>query len=77
MHILRIMIPELRTIESTLTEKIYPDAVPGTVLDSNLNILCGDGRTIQITKLQKPGGKKLNTKEFLCGYKIPVGDILQ
>lgn len=50
--------------------------IPGTVLNKNFEIACGDGSIIKIDKLQRPGGKVLDTKDFLCGYKIPVGTII-
>lgn len=52
---------------------------PGTVVSNkqSLEIVCGDNTTINITQLQKPGGKVLNAKAFLCGYQIPVDTILE
>lgn len=38
-----------------------------------LVISCGDGQSIAIDLLQAPGKKKIPVKEFLKGFKIPVG----
>jgi methionyl-tRNA formyltransferase len=65
----------IRVIESVLTDKIS-DQKPGTVITKQLEIVCGDHKVIRITKLQRPGGKVLETQAFLCGYKIPIGSIL-
>jgi hypothetical protein len=35
-------------------------APAGMVLDDNLLVACGDGWTVRITRLQKPGGKPLD-----------------
>jgi methionyl-tRNA formyltransferase len=49
---------------------------PGEVVCSDqekLVISCGDGQSIAIDLLQAPGKKKIPIKEFLKGFKIPVG----
>lgn len=48
---------------------------PGTVLDNQLSIACKDG-IFSPTILQKPGGKRLPTEEFLKGLVIPTGTLL-
>ena len=62
----------IKAIESFLTEKTY-DAKPGTVISKQLEVVCGDKKVIKITKLQRSGGKILETQAFLCGCKIPIG----
>lgn len=53
---------------------------PGEVLvadsKSGLVIACGDG-AIEITKLQPPGKKPMDTKSFFLGNEIPTGTILK
>lgn len=46
----------------------------GEVIQSKDSIVvaCGDG-SIEILELQLPGGKKMNTKDYLRGHKVPVG----
>lgn len=66
---------QIKAIQSHLVEGQTCEP-PGTVLNKNFDIACGGGSVIKIEKLQRPGGKVLNTKDFLCGYKIPVGEII-
>lgn len=66
---------QIRALESILTNN-YSDALPGTVISGNLDVVCGDGRVVKITKLQRAGGKTLEARAFLCGHKIPVGSVL-
>ncbi len=47
----------------------------GTVLDEMLSIACGSG-AIQITELQRAGGKRLATKDFLRGAAVKTGTLL-
>lgn len=65
----------IKAIESVLTDKIS-DKIPGSVISKQLEVVCGDGKVVRITKLQRPGGKILDTQAFLCGYKIPIGTTL-
>ncbi|MCE3230273.1 MAG: methionyl-tRNA formyltransferase [Alphaproteobacteria bacterium] len=48
---------------------------PGTVLDDQLTIACGEG-ALRIKILQRPGGTALDAATFLRGYSLPVGSIL-
>lgn len=43
---------------------------PGTILNEELHIACGNNTTLQILSLQRSGGKMLPTKEFLKGYPL-------
>ncbi|AVP87246.1 methionyl-tRNA formyltransferase [Candidatus Phycorickettsia trachydisci] len=51
------------------------DFEPGCVIDKNLLIACKKD-ALQIIALQRPGGKKLLTSEFLKGFNIPQGAAL-
>ena len=51
-------------------------APAGMVLDDNLLVACGDGGTVRITRLQKPGGKPLDAGRFLNGQPIPPDTML-
>lgn len=48
---------------------------PGEIigLDSGILVACGAG-ALNITELQKPGGKRLGWKEFLAGASLKAGD---
>ncbi|MBU3922373.1 MAG: methionyl-tRNA formyltransferase, partial [Alphaproteobacteria bacterium] len=37
---------------------------------------CGDGRAVRLLKLQKPGGKPLDARDFLAGTPLAPGDRL-
>jgi len=61
----------LKIIEASLVA-IEHNSEPGTVLDGQLTIACGQG-AVQILRLQKEGGKPLMTQDFLNGFSIPIG----
>jgi methionyl-tRNA formyltransferase len=49
---------------------------PGEVLSADergLRVACGAG-ALQLTELQRPGGKRLNAPEFLRGFRLSAGD---
>ena len=48
---------------------------PGTVLDDQLTIACGDG-SVRIVELQKAGGRPMRAEEFLRGTPVRVGTAL-
>jgi methionyl-tRNA formyltransferase len=50
--------------------------IPGTILDDQLTIACGEG-AIQIIELQRPGKKRELTADFLRGYPIDLGTCLK
>lgn len=41
-----------------------------------LTVCCGDGKCIDILELQLDGKKRMDTKSFLLGNKIEIGDFL-
>jgi methionyl-tRNA formyltransferase len=45
---------------------------PGTVLDADLTITCGDG-AVRILELQRAGGRPMRTEEFLRGTAVAAG----
>jgi methionyl-tRNA formyltransferase len=52
-----------------------PAAVPGDVLavdDAGVVVACGDG-ALRLTELQRPGGKRMLTRQFLQGTPLQVG----
>lgn len=50
-------------------------APPGTLIDNKLAVACGDGRSVRLQRLQKPGGKPLDARDFLAGNPIPEGAV--
>jgi len=49
---------------------------PGTILNDNFLICCGD-KSLEITEIQKEGKNKLLLKDFLMGTKFKQGDELK
>ncbi|MFN4183888.1 MAG: methionyl-tRNA formyltransferase [Hyphomonas sp.] len=50
-------------------------ATPGSLIDDELAVACGDGRSLRLQRLQKPGGKPLGAREFLAGTPVPEGEV--
>jgi methionyl-tRNA formyltransferase len=46
--------------------------LPGEVLDERLTVACGEGR-LELTLVQRPGGRPMAAEAFLRGYPVPVG----
>ncbi len=46
--------------------------VPGTVLDKNLTIACGDG-AVRLTQVQRAGKQPMAADEFLRGTRVEAG----
>jgi methionyl-tRNA formyltransferase len=69
----------LKMYRSTLSQDEVgdPGNRPGTVAqtEGQLTIQCSDG-CVTVTELQAPGKKRMETSQFLAGYKIEVGDVL-
>ena len=49
---------------------------PGTILDSNFTVSCGD-KSLEFIEIQKEGKKKLLLKNFLMGINFNQGDKLK
>lgn len=49
--------------------------VPGTVLDEQLTIACGEG-AVRLLRLQKAGGKPLSAQDFLRGTPVAPGTVI-
>ncbi|MCR9193452.1 MAG: methionyl-tRNA formyltransferase [Hyphomonas sp.] len=50
------------------------DAVPGTLLDDELLVQCGDGKAVRLLKAQKPGAKAMLAADLLRGLPISAGE---
>jgi methionyl-tRNA formyltransferase len=48
---------------------------PGTVLDNNLTIACGEG-AVRFTEVQRAGKRPMTVEEFLRGVQVPKGTVL-
>ena len=61
----------IKILDSTFTTESHSYA-PGTVVDHNLSIACGEG-ILNIKMLQRPGKMGMKTSDFLKGYAIKQG----
>ena len=71
----RIRIHEAKKIEFSVGKK---NKKPGEFIGNSSNgspiIQCGSNSFLEITQIQKEGKKKMNSQDFLRGYKINIGD---
>ena len=71
----RIRIHEAKKIEfSVRKENIKPGEFIGYSGNGSPIIQCGSNSFLEITQIQKEGKKKMNSQDFLRGYKINIGD---
>ena len=71
----RIRIHEAKKIEFSVgKEKIKPGEFIGYSGNGSPIIQCGSNSFLEITQIQKEGKKKMNSQDFLRGYKINIGD---
>ncbi len=54
------------------------DASPGTVIDSDreLIIACGENTSISLLEIQPEGSKRMSAADYLTGHKIPKGTVI-
>lgn len=62
----------IKIFDAEVTQKEH-HVVPGTILDDELLIACGEGTCLRLTVLQRSGKKMLPAKEFLKGFTFPKG----
>ena len=71
----RIRIHEAKKIEFSVgKENIKPGEFIGYSSNGSPIIQCGSNSFLEITQIQKEGKKKMNSQDFLRGYKINIGD---
>ena len=71
----RIRIHEAKKIEFSVgKENIKPGEFMGYSGNGSPIIQCGSNSFLEITQIQKEGKKKMNSQDFLRGYKINIGD---
>lgn len=59
-------------IKVLLSEPADGGGEPGTLIDGELTIACGEG-AVRLLKVQKAGGKPLPAADFLRGTPLPAG----
>jgi len=62
----------LKLVSGEIENKAPTGSVAGTVLDEALGVACGEG-VLRITRLQKAGGKPMDSEAFLRGHPLPTG----
>ena len=71
----RIRIHKAKKIEFSFgKENIKPGEFIGYSGNGSPIIQCGSNSFLEITQIQKEGKKKMNSQDFLRGYKINIGD---
>ena len=71
----RIRIHEAKKIEFSVgKENKKPGEFIGYSSNGSPIIQCGSNSFLEITQIQKEGKKKMNSQDFLRGYKINIGD---
>ena len=71
----RIRIHEAKKIEFSVgKENIKPGEFIGYSGNGSPIIQCGSNSFLEITQIQKEGKKKMNSQDFLRGYRINIGD---
>jgi len=70
--------PAVRLIlwEATPTEAADAEATPGTVLeaaDGRLVVAAGEG-AVRVRRVQPAGKREMDTRQFLRGYRVTLGD---
>lgn len=64
----------IRVLTAECVDSDVDGAAPGTILDDNLLIACGEG-ALRPTRLQRPGKKPVAVDDFLRGYEAPAGTV--
>jgi methionyl-tRNA formyltransferase len=59
-------------VKALRSSKSEGQGAPGTVLDDNLTIACGDG-AVRLSHLQRAGKQPMTSEEFLRGMQIKLG----
>jgi methionyl-tRNA formyltransferase len=62
----------LRVLAGRALPDRAPGRPPGEVLDERLTVACGEG-CLELTVVQRPGGRPLPADAFLRGFPVPVG----
>ena len=63
----------VKVLMSKLSDQHHDGAAPGTLLDDELLVACGDGGAVRLLELQKPGSRAMEAKDFLLGNRVAKG----
>jgi len=65
----------VKLLSTAVVDVATKGEAPGTVLDGELTIACGEG-AVRLLSLQKAGGKPLAAKDFLRGTPVAPGTVI-
>jgi len=65
----------VKLLATAVADGASAGAAPGTVLDDQLTIACGEG-VVRLLTLQKAGGKPLAAQDFLRGTPVSKGTVI-
>ena len=65
----------IKLLATSVAQNTGGSAAPGTVLDENLTVACGEG-AVRLLTLQKAGGKPLAASDFLRGTPVQPGTVI-
>ena len=64
-----------KTLKVFAVEVCQGRGVPGTVLDDQLTVACGEG-AVRLLSVQLEGGRRMQAKDFLRGRAVQAGTVL-
>jgi methionyl-tRNA formyltransferase len=64
--------PRFERVKALRAHAVQASGPPGTVLDGNLTLACGEG-AIRLDELQRAGKRPVTAAEFLRGLALPPG----
>lgn len=71
----------LKVFAARLAPEPAAPGAPGEVLpapegEEGLSVRCGDGKILRLTRVQGPGGRRMDAAEYLRGHPVAPGEIL-
>ena len=66
----------IKVLDAVAQDSETRNQKPGTVLDAQLTVSCGEG-ALKPSRLLRPGKKPMLAEDFLKGYPIPQGKVVE
>jgi methionyl-tRNA formyltransferase len=63
----------IKILAASVVDRSHADHPPGTVIDDPVVVLCGDGGTLRLDRLQRAGKGVMTADDFLRGFPLPIG----
>jgi len=70
----------IKVFDAVVEDFPLPNPPPkgeGVITDKDLSIICGDGKILRPTILQRPNKKRMLADEFLNGFEVTIGARLE